>query len=160
MENHTSNLQAGTIHPDPNKRKLTAFIARCLDKVGDTDLTAHPAFYMPSTGRQRTIRRAGRQSLNAVLRVLLANVDVATSTVMLSQSAMAKQPLAKNQNLSITRFSRALKQLENAGFIYFSDADGHRPTIVMTVLGLGAFGISPEKWRAAGGALCGRDSLR
>lgn len=158
MENHTPNLRAGTIHLDPNKRNLPAFIALCLDKVGDSDLTAHPAFYMPSTGRQRIIRRAGRRSLNAVLRVLLANVDVATSTVTASHSSLTKQPIAKN--LSASRFSRALKQLENAGFIYFSHATGRKPDIVITVLGLGAFGISGEEWRAAGGVLCGRDSLR
>ncbi|POZ13641.1 hypothetical protein C3Z09_22125 [Lelliottia aquatilis] len=158
MENHTPNPRAGTIHLDPNKRNLSAFIAHCLDKVGDEDLTAHPAFYMPPTKRQRTIRRAGRQSLNAVLRVLLANVDSATSTVTAGHSSLAKQPVANH--LSASRFSRALKQLENAGFIYFSHADGRKPDIVITVSGLGAFGISVEEWRAAGGVLCGRDSLR
>jgi DNA-binding MarR family transcriptional regulator len=91
-----------------------------------------------------------------VLRVLLANVDVATSSITVSQSHLAKQP--EGGNLSKTRFSRALKRLERAGIIYFSRSAGRRATIVLTELGLGVYGISPEEWCAAGGVLRGRDS--
>lgn len=158
MDNHTPELRPGTFNPDPNKQQTPALIAGFLDRIGNTDLTVSVAFYMPSTGRKRIIRLAGRQSLNAVLRVLLANVDIATSTVTASQSNLAKQPAGAN--LSKTRFCRALKELERAGLIYFSGAVGHRPIIVLSVLGLEICGISPGEWCAAGGALCGRDSLR
>nr|UVN06439.1 MAG: IncFII RepA protein family [Bacteriophage sp.] len=157
MENHTPKLRPGTIYPDPCKRQTSVFIARLLDKVGDTDLTAHPAFYMPSTGRKRVIRLAGRQSLNAVLRVLLANVDIATATVTASQRNLAKQPLAGG--ISNTRFSRALRELEIVGVINFSKDHGRRAVVLLTALGLSLFSVSLEEWRAAGGAMSGRDSL-
>lgn len=160
MENHTPKLRPGTINPDPRKRQTSALIARFLDRISDKDLTADIAFFispcLPFTVHHRDVRPDGRQSINAVLRVLLANVDVATSTVTASQSHLAKQP--EGANLSKTRFSRALKRLERAGIIYFSRSAGRRATIVLTELGLGVYGISPVEWCAVGGVLRGRDS--
>lgn len=155
MENHTPKLRPGTINPDPCKRQTSALIACFLDRIGDKDLTVDIAFFispcLPFTVHHRDVRPDGRQSINAVLRVLLANVDVSTSTVTASQSHLAKLP--EGANLSKTRFSRALKRLERAGIIYFSRSVGRRATIVLTELGLRVYGISPEEWHAAGGVL-------
>lgn len=160
MENHTPELRPGTTYPDPHKRQTPAFITHVLDRIGDKDLTADIAFFispcLPFTVLHRGVRSDGRQSINSVLRALLANVDIATSTVTASQSHLAKQ--SEGLNLSPPRFYRALKRLERAGIISFSRSTGRRAAIVLTELALGVYGISQAEWYAAGGVLRGKDS--
>lgn len=166
MDNHTPTLRPGTINPDPRykrpdryKRKMPAFLARLLDSMGETDLTAHPAFYMPSTGRKRTIRKHGRNSLNATLRTLIANADVITASTTISCTSMAAQCGLQTKsaagNKGITRFTRALKVLDAAGAtqsrIERDPSSGQflSAVVVITAVGMAICGTTEKAWRAA-----------
>lgn len=166
MDNHTPTLRPGTINPDPRykrpdryKRKMPAFLARLLESMGETDLTAHPAFYMPSTGRKRTIRKHGRNSLNATLRTLIANADVITASTTISCTSMAAQCGLQTKsaagNKGITRFTRALKVLDAAGAtqsrIERDPSSGQflSAVVVITAVGMAICGTTEKAWRAA-----------
>lgn len=166
MENHTPELRPGVINPAPRykrpdtyKRKMPAFLARLLDSMGETDLTAHPAFYMPSTGRKRTIRKHGRNSINATLRTLVANADVITASTTISCTSMSAQCGLQTKsaagNKGITRFTRALKVLDAAGAtesrIERDPSSGQflSAVVVITALGMAICGTTENAWRAA-----------
>lgn len=166
MDNHTTELRPGTINPDPQykrpetyKQKTPAFLARLMASMGKADLTAHPAFYMPSTGRKRTIRKHGRNSINATLRTLIANADVITASTTISCTSMAAQCGLQSKsaagNKGITRFTRALKVLDAAGAtesrIERDPASGQflSAVVVITALGMAICGTTEKAWRAA-----------
>lgn len=165
MENHSSEPRPGIINPDPRykrpetyKRHMPAFITRLLDSMGETDLTTHPAFYM-FTGRQRTIRKHGRNSINATLRTLIANADVLTASTTISCTSMSAQcglqSKSSSGNKGITRFTRALKNLDAAGATQTSierDPETGKflsAVVVITAVGMAICGTTEKAWRAA-----------
>lgn len=164
MENH-SEPRPGVINPDPRyqrperyKRHMPAFITRLLNTMGDADLTTHPAFYL-YTGRQRTLRKHGRNSINATLRTLVANADVLTASTTISCTSMASQCGLQSKsnagNISITRFTRALKALDKAGatetVIERDPLTGKflSAIVVITAVGMAICGTTENAWRAA-----------